>query len=636
MGAIFNAQANHSPLLVTAGQQVRAQITMQANLTNRDAVEVPEALRQVDLRAAARRGRARRARPGHPPRLAAAARARPSSRCRWTTGTPRSTTPTPPRSPPRARCAGARRRRARARRATSPARLEAAKNPVHGRRARTSTPAARGTLAVALAEKLSASRVWASPATGGGRLGFPEGHPHFRGIAAPGDRPGRADARGARPRPRRRHLGLPLLPLHPGPRRWPRAPSSWRSPPTPTRRRARRWATRSSPTCARRSRRCSTRSASSPTASAPPPLGDPPPESRTDRPAQPVRRARTLREVLPDDGDRRARVALQHDRAAQPAAHLAARLLLLLRAAAASAAGSRPGSACRWPSPTGRSCACSARARRSTRSRASGPRPPTRCRSPSWSCATTEYAILKWFAEVEQVDGRARARPAGARHRRDRRGATACPAEARREPRRAARGARRGDRRRRTARARRGRRRARHVALLAAMAVSAPDTAARSSSRRGPLPRLARGRARPSRCAPSSSALLGADRVLAPRARPRPLRLRRQPLPADPPGGRPGPRRARRRQGLRLRPPRRHPGHAARRAGRASTARGRATGSSSTSAGTSRACALEDGGARVRVKPGTVLGRVNRAARPSTSAASAPTPRRPTSRRSAA
>src|SRR3954467_14020147 len=41
MGAIFNAQANHSPLLVTAGQQVRAHITMQANLTNRDATRVP-------------------------------------------------------------------------------------------------------------------------------------------------------------------------------------------------------------------------------------------------------------------------------------------------------------------------------------------------------------------------------------------------------------------------------------------------------------------------------------------------------------------------------------------------------------------------------------------------------------------
>jgi len=40
MGAIFNAQANHTPLLVTAGQQVRAHITMQANLTNRDATRV--------------------------------------------------------------------------------------------------------------------------------------------------------------------------------------------------------------------------------------------------------------------------------------------------------------------------------------------------------------------------------------------------------------------------------------------------------------------------------------------------------------------------------------------------------------------------------------------------------------------
>src|SRR5580704_11945328 len=38
VGGIFNAQANKSPLLITAGQQVRPQITMEANLTNRDAV----------------------------------------------------------------------------------------------------------------------------------------------------------------------------------------------------------------------------------------------------------------------------------------------------------------------------------------------------------------------------------------------------------------------------------------------------------------------------------------------------------------------------------------------------------------------------------------------------------------------
>src|SRR3984885_5005842 len=39
VGAISNARANKAPLLVTAGQQVRSLITMQANLTNRDAAE---------------------------------------------------------------------------------------------------------------------------------------------------------------------------------------------------------------------------------------------------------------------------------------------------------------------------------------------------------------------------------------------------------------------------------------------------------------------------------------------------------------------------------------------------------------------------------------------------------------------
>src|SRR3954449_9088524 len=38
MGAIFNAQANHTPLLVTAGNQTRSLMTLQANLTHRDAV----------------------------------------------------------------------------------------------------------------------------------------------------------------------------------------------------------------------------------------------------------------------------------------------------------------------------------------------------------------------------------------------------------------------------------------------------------------------------------------------------------------------------------------------------------------------------------------------------------------------
>ena len=42
VGAIFNAKANKTPMLVTAGQQVRAQMTMQANLTNADAIRVAD------------------------------------------------------------------------------------------------------------------------------------------------------------------------------------------------------------------------------------------------------------------------------------------------------------------------------------------------------------------------------------------------------------------------------------------------------------------------------------------------------------------------------------------------------------------------------------------------------------------
>jgi benzoylformate decarboxylase len=42
VGGILNAQANKSPLVITAGQQVRPQITMEALLTNRDATVVPQ------------------------------------------------------------------------------------------------------------------------------------------------------------------------------------------------------------------------------------------------------------------------------------------------------------------------------------------------------------------------------------------------------------------------------------------------------------------------------------------------------------------------------------------------------------------------------------------------------------------
>ena len=44
MGGIFNAQANKSPLVITAGQQARELMTVQANLTNRDAARMPHPL----------------------------------------------------------------------------------------------------------------------------------------------------------------------------------------------------------------------------------------------------------------------------------------------------------------------------------------------------------------------------------------------------------------------------------------------------------------------------------------------------------------------------------------------------------------------------------------------------------------
>ena len=50
--------------------------------------------------------------------------------------------------------------------------------------------------AVALAERQRLP-VWATPATGGGRLGFPEDHPNFAGHPAAGDRRGLGDAEAA-------------------------------------------------------------------------------------------------------------------------------------------------------------------------------------------------------------------------------------------------------------------------------------------------------------------------------------------------------------------------------------------------------------------------------------------------------
>ena len=180
MGAIFNAQANHSPLLITAGQQARAQITLQANLTNRDATRMPHPLVKWSF---------------EPPRaedvpLALAHGAHLAGLA--------------PRGPvfvslpmddwyaevDEADAKAAIARKVDGRAVADPEavralaeRLDAATNPVLVAGPDVDTAGAWET-AVALAERQRLP-VWASPATGGVRLGFPENHPNFRGVLPP-------------------------------------------------------------------------------------------------------------------------------------------------------------------------------------------------------------------------------------------------------------------------------------------------------------------------------------------------------------------------------------------------------------------------------------------------------------------
>lgn len=180
MGAIFNAQANHTPLLITAGQQARAQITLQANLTNRDATRMPHPLvkwsfeppRAADVPLALAHGAHLAGLAPRGPVFVSipmddwdaevdeeAARAAIERRVSGRAG--------PDPESVRALAAA----------------LEAAADPVL-----VAGPDVDGSgawdLAVELAERQRLP-VWASPATGGVRLGFPEAHPNFRGVLPP-------------------------------------------------------------------------------------------------------------------------------------------------------------------------------------------------------------------------------------------------------------------------------------------------------------------------------------------------------------------------------------------------------------------------------------------------------------------
>jgi benzoylformate decarboxylase len=179
MGAIFNAQANHSPLLVTAGQQVRAQITMQANLTNRDATrvvhpfvkwsfeppraqDVPPALaRAIHTAALAPRG----------PAFVSLPMDDWNEEADPESGRVVERTAEPRMGPDPAAIE------------TLAQRLSAANNPVLVAGPDIDAAGAWDD-AVVLAERQRLP-VFASPAPGGGRLGFPEGHPLFQGVLPP-------------------------------------------------------------------------------------------------------------------------------------------------------------------------------------------------------------------------------------------------------------------------------------------------------------------------------------------------------------------------------------------------------------------------------------------------------------------
>jgi benzoylformate decarboxylase len=180
IGGISNAAANKSPLLITAGQQVRPQITMEANLTNRDAVVGP----QPHVKWAYEPPRAQDV-----PQAIARAIHHASL---------------PPRGPAFVSVpmddwdgeadedshSSALARAVRGRAMPDPVALE----DLAGMLAGASNPAfvagpdidASGAwdAAIALVEKQRLP-VWATPAPGGGRLGFPEGHSNFLGILPP-------------------------------------------------------------------------------------------------------------------------------------------------------------------------------------------------------------------------------------------------------------------------------------------------------------------------------------------------------------------------------------------------------------------------------------------------------------------
>jgi len=180
VGAIFNARANKAPLLVTAGQQARSLITMQANLTNRDAVEVPkphvkwsfEPPRAADVPYALAQAIHHAALPPQGPAFVSIPMddwTRELEPADFATQIKRSIEAGT--QPPQSQIAALAQR------------LRSARNPVFV--AGPEIDASGGWDAAVELVESQRLPVWASPATGGGRVGFPESHPAFQGVLPP-------------------------------------------------------------------------------------------------------------------------------------------------------------------------------------------------------------------------------------------------------------------------------------------------------------------------------------------------------------------------------------------------------------------------------------------------------------------
>jgi benzoylformate decarboxylase len=180
VGAIFNARANKAPLLVTAGQQARSLITMRANLSNPDAVEVPkpfvkwsfEPPRAADVPYAIAQAIHHASLPPAGPAFVSipmddwGVELEPVDFARQI-----------------ARDVGGRTRPEQSQIDALAQKLRAARRPALV--AGPDIDASGGwDAAVELAEGQRLA-VWASPATGGNRLGFPEDHPAFQGVLPP-------------------------------------------------------------------------------------------------------------------------------------------------------------------------------------------------------------------------------------------------------------------------------------------------------------------------------------------------------------------------------------------------------------------------------------------------------------------